>query len=324
MRELHGAPPLVVLTPGGDMRELLDYTLDLNLGGTDDFVLETTERLQPGSLIWIDATEYGGRVDTEGTDTETGYYTYKGPVFRAMLEGYITQSTATTPTITKLSPWHDAFTAAGELGYRAQWVEPSGPPLGTSGTIPDTPRFYTLRALLEWLVHPYGYMYTCMVDTEALKPQLTVRAPRTVEVDAADIAVKRTMNANPVTYLVGAGQGEGDEREVVRYRWDGLKAVETDNPPTVTDHAAVYELTAKAGQELKTATAKKLNELHADDSAEITYHGPTEGLHIGDRVHTQDDVHHIDVTATITEITVTVDDMQMTTTVKCGGPNTIY
>lgn len=324
MRELHNAPPLVVLAPGGDMRELLDYTLDLNLGGTDDFVLETTERLQPGSLIWIDATEYGGSVDTEGTDTETGYYTYKGPVFRAMLEGYITQSTAATPTITKLTPWRDAFTAAGELGYRAQWLEPSGPPLGTSGTIPDTPRFYTLRALLEWLMQPYGYMYTCMVDTEALKPQLTVRAPRTVEVDAADIAVKRTMNANPVTYLVGAGQGEGDAREVVRYKWDGLKAVETNNPPTATDHAAVYELTSKTGQELKTATAKKLTEMHAGDSAEITYHGPTEGLHIGDRVHTQDDVHHIDVTATITEITVTVDDMQMTTTVKCGGPNTIY
>ena len=324
MRELHNAPPMVVLTPGGDMRELLDYTLDLNCGGTDDFVLETTERLQPGSLIWIDATEYGGRVDTEGTDTETGYYTYKGPVFRAMLEGYITQSTATTPTITKMAPWHDAFTAAGELGYRAQWVEPSGPPLGTSGTIPDVPRFYTLRALLEWLMQPYGYMYTCMMDTETLKPQLTVRAPRTVEVDAADTAVKRTMNANPVTYLVGAGQGEGDAREVVRYRWDGAKAVETTDPPTATDHAAVYELTTETGQKLKTATAKKLTELHAGDSAEITYHGPTEGLHIGDRVHTQDDVHHIDVTATITEITVTVDDMQMTTTVKCGGPNTIY
>lgn len=324
MRELHDAPPMVVLTPGGDMRELLDYTLDLNCGGTDDFVLETTERLQPGSLIWIDATEYGGRLDTEGTDTETGYYTYKGPVFRAMLEGYITQSTATTPTITKLTPWRDAFTAAGELGYRAQWVEPSGPPLGTSGTIPDPPRFYTLRALLEWLMQPYGYMYTCMMDTETLKPQLTVRAPRTVEVDAADIAVKRTMNANPVTYLVGAGQGEGDAREVVRYRWDGLKAVETNNPPTAADHAAVYELTNEAGQKLKTATAKKLTEMHAGDSAEITYHGPTEGLHIGDRVHTQDDVHHIDVTATITEITVTVDDMQMTTTVKCGGTPTIY
>lgn len=319
MMELNNAPPVVVLTPGGGMRELLDYTLDLNIGCTDDFVVETTERLQPGSLIWIDATEYGGRVDTEGTDTGTGYYTYKGPVFRAMLDGYITQSTATTPTITKMSPWRDAFTAAGALGYRARWLEPSGPPLGTAGTVPDVPRFYTLRALLEWLMQPYGYMYTCMMDTETLKPQLTVRAPRMIEVDAADIAVKRTVNTHPVSYLVGAGKGEGDKREVVRYRWDGMKAVETNNPPTATDHAAVYELTSKAGQELKTATAKKLTEMHAGDSAEITYHGPTTGLHIGDRVHTQDDEHHIAVTATITEITVTVDDMQMTTTVKCGG-----
>lgn len=319
MMELNNAPPVVVLTPGGGMRELLDYTLDLNIGCTDDFVVETTERLQPGSLIWIDATEYGGRVDTEGTDTGTGYYTYKGPVFRAMLDGYITQSTATTPTITKMSPWRDAFTAAGALGYRARWLEPSGPSLGTAGTVPDVPRFYTLRALLEWLMQPYGYMYTCMMDTETLKPQLTVRAPRMIEVDAADIAVKRTVNTHPVSYLVGAGKGEGDKREVVRYRWDGKKAVETNNPPTATDHAAVYELTSKAGQELKTATAKKLTEMHAGDSAEITYHGPTTGLHIGDRVHTQDDEHHIAVTATITEITVTVDDMQMTTTVKCGG-----
>ena len=81
---------LVVHDPErGDLRELLDFELDLAFGSDENaFELTCAEGLAPaeGQVVFVDGSEYGGIVDETSYDAgrdATGTVTCKGRTWRA-------------------------------------------------------------------------------------------------------------------------------------------------------------------------------------------------------------------------------------------------
>lgn len=85
---------LVVHDPErGDLRELLDFELDLAFRSDENaFELTCAEVLAPaeGQVVFVDATEYGGVVDETSYDAgrdATGTVTCKGRTWHGVLAG---------------------------------------------------------------------------------------------------------------------------------------------------------------------------------------------------------------------------------------------
>jgi len=76
-----------------DAGTLADYEVDLDLAGSKDFELITDEYiLSPGSLWYVDGTEFGGIVDGFTTDPRSYQIRYKGRSFRGILDSKILYS----------------------------------------------------------------------------------------------------------------------------------------------------------------------------------------------------------------------------------------
>ena len=83
---------IYALPTGEEVGFLTDYTLDLEVGGNNDFQIDTpstSQLLDFGYLVYIDSTEYGGVVSKIVVDTSAKKISYIGQTWRGILSNYI-------------------------------------------------------------------------------------------------------------------------------------------------------------------------------------------------------------------------------------------
>ena len=101
---------LILAASDGQELQVLDYDLDMDLGGTQDFQISATyaswsENIKIGRLVYIPGTEFGGVIKKITSATETGNISINGYTWR----GYLSKRIIVPPS------GADYYIANGEL-----------------------------------------------------------------------------------------------------------------------------------------------------------------------------------------------------------------
>ena len=317
---------LVVHDPErGDLRELLDFELDLAFGSDENaFELTCAEGLAPaeGQVVFVDATEYGGVVDETSYDAgrdATGTVTCKGRTWHGVLAGkrlLPDEGSARLSVIGK----------AGEV--LASLVERMGLSGLFSAAADDAEVSYTFERFCD------GYSgLKAMAEANGRKVamrrkggKVELSLPPVVDyaskVDSDLLDFTLTSVHRCVNHLVCAGTGELEDRAVVHFYADSAGNVShTQSLFGVDEIAALYDYSNADEEKLEEEGRKKLQEYQTQGSVEVEAHDDID-VDVGDVISARDNAHGRTVTATVAKKIVKVSRGVATYSYEVGSETT--
>ena len=317
---------LVVHDPErGDLRELLDFELDLAFGSDENaFELTCAEGLAPaeGQVVFVDATEYGGVVDETSYDAgrdATGTVTCKGRTWHGVLAGK------------RLLPDEGSarLSVSGKAGdVLASLVERMGLSGLFSAASDDTAVSYTFERFCD------GYSgLKAMAKANGRKVSMRRRGgkvelslPPAVDyankVDSDLLDFKLTSVHRCVNHLVCAGTGELEDRAVVHFYADAAGNVShTQSLFGVDEICALYDYSNADEEKLEEEGRKKLQEYQTQGGVEVEAHDDID-VDVGDVISARDNAHGRTVTATVAKKIVKVSRGVATYSYEVGSETT--
>lgn len=317
---------LVVHDPErGDLRELLDFELDLAFGSDENaFELTCAEGLAPaeGQLVFVDGSEYGGIVDETSYDAgrdATGTVTCKGRTWHGVLAGkrlLPDEGSARLSVIGK----------AGEV--LASLIGRMGLPGLFSAASDDTEVSYTFERFCD------GYSgLKAMAQANGRKVAMRRRGgkvelslPPVVDyaskVDSDLLDFTLTSVHRCVNHLVCAGTGELEDRAVVHFYADAAGNVShTQSLFGVDEISALYDYSNADEEKLEEEGKKKLQEYQTQGSVEVEAHDDID-VDVGDVISARDNAHGRTVTATVAKKIVKVSRGVATFSYEVGSETT--
>lgn len=278
------------------------YELDVDVGKTDDFELKVGARTGPaldvGAWVYVEGTEWGGRVDAVGVDTEAQTITYTGRTWRGMLAERVLRPSSGD---THWTFGGDANTAiqriltAHSVPYFAASETEAG--VTVSGT---ADRYCTIAEGLDKMLGAVGMRLGISHDADGTV--LTAVAGHT---DAepyeasSDEASFEVSGATTVNHLVCLGKDTGTSRVVVDLYADAAGTVSSSQ--SITGEAEVeevYEYSSEDSDEITEDGTKKLAELQETGEASMDL-STGEALALHDVVRAVDELTGIAVLADV-------------------------
>lgn len=294
---------LVVHDPErGDLRELLDFELDLAFGSDENaFELTCAEGLAPaeGQVVFVDATEYGGVVDETSYDAgrdATGTVTCKGRTWHGVLAGK------------RLLPDEGSarLSVDGKAGeVLASLVERMGLSGLFSAAADDAAVSYTFERFCD------GYSgLKAMAKANGRKVAMRRRGGKVelslppamdyankVDSDLLDFTLTSVHRC--VNHLVCAGTGELEDRAVVHFYADAAGNVShTQSLFGVDEISALYDYSNADEEKLEEEGRKKLQEYQTQGSVEVVAHDDID-VDVGDVISARDNAHGRTVSAEV-------------------------
>lgn len=317
---------LVVHDPErGDLRELLDFELDLAFGSDENaFELTCAEGLAPaeGQLVFVDGSEYGGVVDETSHDAgrdATGTVTCKGRTWHGIFAGK------------RLLPDDGSarLSVDGKAGdVLASLIARMGLPGLFSAASDDTEVSYTFERFCD------GYSgLKAMAQANGRKVAMRRRGgkvelslPPVVDyaskVDSDLLDFTLTSVHRCVNHLVCAGTGELEDRAVVHFYADAAGNVShTQSLFGVDEIAALYDYSNADEEKLEEEGRKKLQEYQTQGSVEVEAHDDID-VDVGDVISARDNAHGRTVTATVAKKIVKVSRGVATFSYEVGSETT--
>ena len=301
---------LVVHDPErGDLRELLDFELDLAFGSDENaFELTCAEGLAPaeGQVVFVDATEYGGVVDETSYDAgrdATGTVTCKGRTWHGVLAGKRLLPDEGSARLGVDGKAGDVLASLiGRMGLDALF----------SAASDDTAVSYTFERFCD------GYSgLKAMAKANGRKVamrrkggKVEISLPPVVDyaskVDSDLLDFTLTSVYRCVNHLVCAGTGELEERAVVHFYADAAGNVShTQTLFGVDEISALYDYSNADEEKLEEEGRKKLKEYQTQGSVEVEAHDDID-VDVGDVISARDNAHGLTVTATVAKKIVKV------------------
>ncbi len=285
----------------GDLRELLDFELDLAFGSDENaFELTCAEGLAPaeGQVVFVDATEYGGVVDETSYDAgrdATGTVTCKGRTWHGVLAGK------------RLLPDEGSarLSVSGKAGdVLASLVERMGLSGLFSAASDDTAVSYTFERLcdgysgLKAMAKANGRKVSMRRRGGKVELSLPPAVDYASKVDSDLLDFTLTSVHRCVNHLVCAGTGELEDRAVVHFYADSAGNVShTQSLFGVDEIAALYDYSNADEEKLEEEGRKKLQEYQTQGSVEVEAHDDID-VDVGDVISARDNAHGRTVTAT--------------------------
>lgn len=317
---------LVVHDPErGDLRELLDFELDLAFGSDENaFELTCAEGLAPaeGQVVFVDATEYGGVVDETSYDAgrdATGTVTCKGRTWHGVLAGkrlLPDEGSARLSVIGK----------AGEV--LASLIERMGLSGLFSAASDDTEVSHTFDRFcdgysgLKALAKANGRKVAMRRRGGKVELSLPPVVDYASKVDSDLLDFTLTSVHRCVNHLVCAGTGELEERAVVHFYADSAGNVShTQSLFGVDEIAALYDYSNADEEKLEEEGKKKLQEYQTQGSVEVEAHDDID-VDVGDVISARDNAHGRTVTATVAKKIVKVSRGVATYSYEVGSETT--
>lgn len=294
---------LVVHDPErGDLRELLDFELDLAFGSDENaFELTCAEGLAPaeGQVVFVDATEYGGVVDKTLYDAgrdATGTVTCKGRTWHGILAGK------------RLLPDSGSgyLSVSGKAGdVLASLIARMGLSGLFSASPDDTAVSYTFERFcdgysgLKAMAKANGRKVAMRRKGGKVELSLPPAVDYVSKVDSDLLDFTLTSVHRCVNHLVCAGTGELEERAVVHFYADAAGNVShTQTLFGVDEIAALYDYSNADEEKLEEEGRKKLQEYQTQGSVEVDAHDDID-VDVGDVISARDNAHGRTVTATV-------------------------
>lgn len=317
---------LVVHDPErGDLRELLDFELDLAFGSDENaFELTCAEGLAPaeGQVVFVDATEYGGVVDETSYDAgrdATGTVTCKGRTWHGVLAGK------------RLLPDEGSarLSVSGKAGeVLASLVERMGLSGLFSAASDDTAVSYTFERFcdgysgLKALAKANGRKVAMRRRGGKVELSLPPVVDYASKVDSDLLDFTLTSVHRCVNHLVCAGTGELEDRAVVHFYADSAGNVShTQSLFGVDEISALYDYSNADEEKLEEEGRKKLQEYQTRGSVEVEAHDDID-VDVGDVISARDNAHGRTVSATVAKKIVKVSRGVATFSYEVGSETT--
>ena len=317
---------LVVHDPErGDLRELLDFELDLAFGSDENaFELTCAEGLAPaeGQVVFVDGSEYGGIVDETSYDAgrdATGTVTCKGRTWHGVLAGK------------RLLPDEGSarLSVDGKAGeVLASLIGRMGLSGLFSAAADDTEVSYTFERFcdgysgLKALAKANGRKVAMRRRGGKVELSLPPVVDYASKVDSDLLDFTLTSVHRCVNHLVCAGTGELEDRAVVHFYADSAGNVShTQSLFGVDEIAALYDYSNADEEKLEEEGRKKLQEYQTQGSVEVEAHDDID-VDVGDVISARDNAHGRTVTATVAKKIVKVSRGVATYSYEVGSETT--
>lgn len=317
---------LVVHDPErGDLRELLDFELDLAFGCDENaFELTCAEVLAPaeGQVVFADGTEYGGIVDERTYDAgreATGTVTCKGRTWHGVLAGK------------RLLPDEGSarLSVGGKAGeVLAALVERMGLSGLFSAAADDSQVSHTFERFcdgysgLKALAKANGRKVAMRRRGGKVELSLPPVVDYASKVDSDLLDITLTSVHRCVNHLVCAGTGELENRAVVHFYADAAGNIShTQSLFGVDEIAALYDYSNADEEKLEEEGRKKLQEYQTQGSVEVEAHDDID-VDVGDVISARDNAHGRTVTATVAKKIVKVSRGVATYSYEVGSETT--
>ncbi|WP_417058504.1 Gp37-like protein [Ellagibacter isourolithinifaciens] len=317
---------LVVHDPErGDLRELLDFELDLAFGSDENaFELTCADGLAPaeGQLVFVDGSEYGGVVDEasyEAGREATGTVTCKGRTWHGVLagkrllpdsgSGYLSVSGKAGEVLASLigrMGLDGLFSAAADDSQVSHTFE----------------RFCDGYSGLKALAKANGRKVAMRRKGGKVEISLPPVVDYASKVDSDLLDFTLTSVHRCVNHLVCAGTGELEDRAVVHFYADAAGNVShTQSLFGVDEIAALYDYSNADEEKLEEEGRKKLQEYQTRGSVEVEAHDDID-VDVGDVISARDNAHGRTVTATVAKKIVKVSRGVATYSYEVGSETT--
>ena len=317
---------LVVHDPErGDLRELLDFELDLAFGSDENaFELTCAEGLAPaeGQLVFVDGSEYGGVVDEasyEAGREATGTVTCKGRTWHGILagkrllpdsgSGYLSVSGKAGDVLASLigrMGLDGLFSAAADDSQVGHTFE----------------RFCDGYSGLKAMAKANGRKVSMRLRGGKVEISLPPAVDYASKVDSDLLDFKLTSVHRCVNHLVCAGTGELEERAVVHFYADSAGNVShTQSLFGVDEIAALYDYSNADEEKLEEEGRKKLQEYQTQGGVEVEAHDDID-VDVGDVISARDNAHGRTVSATVAKKIVKVSRGVATYSYEVGSETT--
>ena len=300
---------LILATSDGQEIAAVDYDFDIDLGGTNDFQVNTsyaswTNEIKIGRLIYIPQTEFGGIIKNISSATNTGNIFLKGYTWRGYLAHRFIRPAAGA----------DYYIASGELNaiVRSLVMVPGFvvPAINTGISVTyQFPRYCSVLAGLEAMLRTVGfrldlkYIQTVSggyVQVQAVKAGLYGDMVEYSQDSLIDFS--STDNQMGTNHLICLGQGELKDRIVVDLYADRNGNVSQSQSITGIDEIIeVYENTGAERENLIESGTQKLLEKISKKTFSASIKKVESELFIGDIVTGQDYITGNKVTKPIVE-----------------------
>lgn len=298
-----------------DQGVLSNATLDLEYGGDESDQANTFEvsidrnskiRLEDKALVYIEGTEYGGKITGIGTNTGEDVITYKGMTWHGLLNAHVLGPDSGKDYLVLSG---EAHTVIRSLIERMNLQDIFTAPMTSSGININ----YQVR-------YEYGYFaILAMLTASSAKLKMTYDNGMVVlsaeaiedysetnELDTTQIELEIDKDYLPVNHLVCLGEGELKNRIVLHFYADANGNVSTTQSLFGADeNTLIYDYTNADSNELSEKGQEKLKELQNCDTVKVDI---PEGrvLDIGDLVGAIDPITGIYVATEVTYKTVTI------------------
>lgn len=298
-----------------DQGVLSNATLDLEYGRDESDQANTFEvlidrnskiRLEDKALVYIEGTEYGGKIKGIGTNTGEDVITYKGMTWHGLLNAHVLGPDSGQDYLVLNG---EAHTVIRSLIERMNLQDIFTAPMTSSGININ----YQVR-------YEYGYFaILAMLTASSAKLKMTYDNGMVVlsaepiadysdsdELDTTQIELEIDKDYLPVNHLVCLGEGELKNRIVLHFYADADGNVSTTQSLFGADeNTLIYDYTNADSDELSEKGQEKLKELQNCDTVKVDI---PEGrvLDIGDLVGAIDPITGIYVATEVTYKTVTI------------------
>lgn len=298
-----------------DQGVLSNATLDLEYGGDESDQANTFEvsidrnskiRLEDKALVYIEGTEYGGKITGIGTNTGEDVITYKGMTWHGLLNAHVLGPDSGKDYLVLSG---EAHTVIRSLIERMNLQDIFTAPMTSSGININ----YQVR-------YEYGYFaILAMLTASSAKLKMTYDNGMVVlsaeaiedysetnELDTTQIELEIDKDYLPVNHLVCLGEGELKNRIVLHFYADANGNVSTTQSLFGADeNTLIYDYTNADSDELSEKGQEKLKELQNCDTIKVDI---PEGrvLDIGDLIGAIDPITGIYVATEVTYKTVTI------------------
>lgn len=298
-----------------DQGVLNNATLDLEYGRDESEQANTFEvsidrnskiRLEDKALVYIEGTEYGGKITGIGTNTGEDVITYKGMTWHGLLNAHVLGPDSGQDYLVLSG---EAHTVIRSLIERMNLQDIFTAPMTSSGININ----YQVR-------YEYGYFaILAMLTASSAKLKMTYDNGMVVlsaeaiedysetnELDTTQIELEIDKDYLPVNHLVCLGEGELKNRIVLHFYADADGNVSTTQSLFGADeNTLIYDYTNADSDELSEKGQEKLKELQNCDTIKVDI---PEGrvLDIGDLIGAIDPITGIYVATEVTYKTVTI------------------
>lgn len=263
---------------GEEVGFLTDYSLDLEVGGNNDFQIDTpstSQLLDFNYSVYINGTEYGGVVSKIVVDTKSKKISYIGQTWRGLLSNYIIKpdsgqdyKTVSGTASSIISSLISAF------GIDSRYSVTANSSITLNNYQFD--RYCTLLDGIDKMLKSVNARLNVVCNNGAVTLEPVAIHDYSAELEYSqdsDINFKITDNRDGVNHLICLGKGDLQARQVVDLYVlsDGTISDSTQYYTGMNERAQTYDYSSvESLEELKKSGREKLAELQNSQKLEMS------------------------------------------------------